>query len=174
MHSKARSFYIFCLALVLTISVAGFASAQSIPFRQAHLQATEEATPEPTQVNVDEPVPIDIGKSATTPIDEDLMQYRYYTFSGKANQVVTISVQRMTGNFAIDIAVRSQSDVELARAYGDWTEGMSVTVRLPQDGKYTVRISHSKPGAGDFAAGTVSISVTEGTGSAAATATAAK
>ncbi len=174
MHSQARSFRFFSLvlALLLTVGVAGLASAQSNPPQQpvAHFQATQAATVEPTAVNVDEPVPLDIGKSATTPIDEDLMQYRIYVFNGKANQIVNVAVQRMTGNFALDIAVRSQSDVDLARAYGDWTEGMSLTVRLPQDGKYTVRINHSNPGAGDFKAGSVSISLTEAQATAAPTA----
>ncbi len=173
MRSKASSFRFssLVLALLLTIGVAGFTSAQSIPPQQpvTRAQAIQQASAEPTQVNVDEPVPLDIGKSATTPIDEDLMQYRIYVFNGKANQVVNVSVQRMTGNFALDISVVSQSDNELARAYGNWTEGMSLTVRLPQDGKYRVRINHSTPGAGDFQAGTVSISLAEAKAGAAAT-----
>ncbi len=165
------------LALILTIGVAGLASAQNVPPQQpaAPYQATTAATVEPTVIDPDVPVPLTIGQSTTTPIDEENVEYRLFTFSGKANQVVNIAFQRTSGNFAMDVTVLSQSDVEMARVYGDWLDAFTLIVRLPQDGTYRVRLNHSKPGVGDFAPGTVSVSLSEAKASGApATATASK
>ncbi len=148
---------------VLALCVTGFASAQ--PAKVAALQAT--ATPiDPGQV-----VKLDFGTAVTTPLNKDDVSYRYFSFKGKANQLVTVTVQKLTGNLGLKIDVRSQSDADLIYGGGDFFEASTLTVKLPQDGNYRVNLIESDPGAGDFEAGTVSVMVAEAKPVAAATAT---
>jgi hypothetical protein len=173
MDSQSRLFRFIGLvfALAFTLGAAGFVSAHSGPAQSG--KALLQATPDATEViDPSIPVKLDINKAATTPLDDDAIGFRVFTFKGKANQILSVTVQRITGNLSTDITINSQSDTELAHAGGYFAESITLTVRLPQDGNYTIRVSHDIPGAGDFAAGSVSVLVSDGT--AAAVPTAAK
>jgi hypothetical protein len=144
------------LALILTLGLVGIVSAQSVPLPQpgALLQATEVPTIDP-----ETPVVLTLGKAVTTPLDNQDVSYRIFTFSGKANQLMSISAQVMSGSMGVDLTINSQNDVELARVSGGFLQVFNLTVKLPQDGKYTLRLSSENPGAGDFEAGSVSVTV---------------
>ncbi|MCC7447273.1 MAG: PPC domain-containing protein [Anaerolineae bacterium] len=157
---RFRSFRLFSLSLLLMalLGIVGLASAQTIltvPHQMVRLQATVEATP----IDPGEPLPLQAGKAATSPLDNDAIPYRTFSFSGKANQVVAVTVQRTAGNFGFQVHINSQSDVELAEANSTFAEAITFTIKLPQDGNYRIRVSSSDPGSGDFEAGTVSVTV---------------
>jgi hypothetical protein len=160
---KSQSFRLISLmlAFVLTIGVAGLASAQQAEIASGSriaLQATEEPTP----IDIDTPIVLTLGKSETTPLDNEAVGYRNFGFAGKANQVVTVSVQQLTGNLSFYVSLLDQSDDELANASGKFLQLVTLTVKLPQDGNYRIRVDQRDPGAGDFAAGSVSVTVNEG------------
>jgi hypothetical protein len=157
---------ILALALVFTLGLVSLVSAQSSPLPRpgALLQAQETPTIDP-----ETPVVLTLGKAVTTPIDDQELTYRKFTFSGKANQAISVEAQLQSGNMGLDVAVSSQNDVELARATGGFLQSLAVTVKLPQDGNYDIRLTYANPGSGDFEAGTVSVMVSEAMAAEAAT-----
>ena len=171
MYSKLRSLRLMGLviALVFVLGAAGYVSAHSGPVVTG--KALFQATPDATEaIDPNEPLKLDINKAATTPLDDNLIPYPTLSFKGKANQILSITVQRVTGNLSTDVTITSQTDTELARASGYFAESITLTVKLPQDGNYTIRITHDTPGSGDFEAGTVSVLVSDGKAAAAPTA----
>ena len=160
MPRNFRSFRLISLAAALAI-VMGIGSLAS-----AH---TLQDTPEPTAVDIDTPLALTIGTAMSTPLDKDVYYHRNFTFSGKANDVMTITASQLTGNFGYDVNVTSQNDVPLASATGSFMLSTDLVVKLPQDGNYKVRVDITDPGAGDSKAGTVSVEVNTGTPAAAAT-----
>ncbi len=154
---RLTSLIVFC---VLMLSIVGLAAAQQAPIvnSKAALQSTESPTP----IDIDTPVPLKVGSPFTTPLDNQDLTHRLFSFSGKANDIITISGQRLTGNFGFKIDVTSQNDVELGYAGGGFLQAANVIVKLPQDGNYKVRLDEGDPGSGDFSAGTVSVWITQG------------
>jgi hypothetical protein len=168
MQTRTSRLATLALALILTLGVVGIVSAQSSPLPKPGAiwqQATETPTIDP-----DTPVALTLGTAATTPLDNQDVAYRMFTFSGKANQIMSVTAQLVSGNMGLDLTVTSQNDVELARATGGFLQSFTLTVKLPQDGKYTVQIRSGNPGAGDFAAGSASVTVAEAKAIPAATA----
>src|SRR5436305_2047403 len=88
----------FVLVVGCMFSLVSFASARSISTsqpRQIAAQATEEATP----IDYEADVKIKVGDAAfVSPMDKDNVPYRNVTFSGKANQLVQLTVQKLSGN----------------------------------------------------------------------------
>lgn len=134
------------VALGLTVGISGLVSAQSVP----------------TEIDIDAPVALTLGQAVMTPFDQDTVDRRYFTFRGKANDIVTVTATHLSGNFGFSVRVSSQNDVELASTSGHFLESNDLSVKLPQDGKYTVHVSISDPGADDPAAGTLSVVVNSG------------
>jgi hypothetical protein len=164
---------VFFLVLALTLGLSGFVSASTKP---SDTMLAFQTTEEPTPVNIDEPIVLIPGQGVTISLDAENLPYRNFSFTGKANQIMTIMAQRITGNFGLHISIVSQTDAELASASGEFLNMVYLIVKLPQDGKYRIRLDKIDPGGGDFEAGDVSVTASEGTPMAAATsaATAAK
>src|SRR5438067_2063723 len=114
---RLTSLLVFC---VLMLSIVGLAAAQQAPIvnSKAALQSTEA----PTAIDVDTPVALKAGSAFTTPLDNQDLNHRFFSFSGKANDIITISAQRLTGNFGFKLDVTSQNDVELGYAGGGFLQ----------------------------------------------------
>ena len=166
MLDNIKSFRMLSLTAVfaITLGVASLASAQNVPSKFAL-----QDTPQPTDVDIDTALPLTAGKAVTTPLDKDIYYHRNFTFSGKANDIVTITSTHLTGNFGYDVNVSSQNDVALASATGGFMVSNDLVVKLPQDGNYKVRVDIIDPGAGDSAAGTLSVVMNTGMPAAAGT-----
>ena len=172
MSRRSFRWLTFVMIAGLTLGMVSLASARNVPLSQSH-RAQAQATEEPTPINPDEPVKITLGpEGGTTPIDNENLSYRVFSFSGKANQLVQVTIQRTAGNFSFHAYISSQSDVQLAEADGDFLESATLVVKLPQDGNYRIRVNSGNPGAGDFEKGSVSVSAAEAKPMAAATAAA--
>jgi len=169
MSVNFRSFRIVSLAaaLAITVGIGSLASAQDLPARQAL-----QDTPAPTEVDIDTALPLTIGTAVTTPLDKDIYFHRNFTFNGKANDLMIVTATHLTGNYGFDLTVTSQNDVTLASATGGFMVIGTLTVKLPQDGNYKIRVDIIDPGAGDSAAGTLSVVVNPWKAPAAATAAA--
>ncbi len=174
------SFRMFSLtaALALTLGLTGYASAHSAlstnsktSMQQATSAATEAETEAATAapIDPDQPVALTLGKAATTPLDQNDVPHRIFTFKGKADELISVSVSVLSGNMSYDVTVNDQSSSEIAKANGSFVVASMFTIKLPQDGNYTVRVTADDPGAGDFAAGSVSVLAAQATASAQAT-----
>jgi hypothetical protein len=165
MNRTHRVFRTVSLVVVLLLGLAAVTVASARPAPAPFRQAT--AAP----VDPDEPVALTLGKAVVTPIDDQNITHRVFTFKAKANQLIAVSAQTMKGNFMLSGAVSSQNDVEIARVYGGFMQSFTLVVKVPQDGTYRYRINEDTPGAGDFEAGEISVLVEEAKPAAAATAT---
>ncbi len=159
MRSSFRSFRTISLslALLLTLSAVTFASAKSS--RAPTLQATEAATATP--IDPEQKVALKIDTPYTSPLNADSMTYRYFTFKGKANALVNVTVNILTGNMAFHLKINNQSGEQIGSVEGGFITAVSTTLKLPQDGNYGIEIDKADPGSGDFAAGTFSIVVND-------------
>lgn len=161
MSLKVRRFYIiFTCAVMVSLGMAGMVSAQpAVTGRNSAAPAQATAAATATPIDPGEAVALTLGKAFTSPLDKDQVSYRKFTFNGTANQVANVIVTRLTGNLAFKVTVRSQGDIELGYAEGAFLNTAVLTIKLPQDGNYNVKVESDDPGAGDFQAGSFSILV---------------
>ncbi len=156
-----RSFGVLSLALVLLfgllLSATGFAAAR--PAIVPGAQATTAATA--TVIDPEAEVKLEMGKAVTTPLDQDAVPHRYFTFKGQANKMAVVTVQKLKGNLSFKLSVTSQGSQEVGYAGGQFIETSTLIVKLPMDGNYSISVSADKPGAGDFEAGEVSVVVND-------------
>jgi len=152
-------------ALALTLGLGGYASAHSAISSGTMQQATEAATATP--IDPDQPVALTLGQAATSPLDKDNVPHRIFTFKGKANELVNLTVKVTSGNMAYDVTLSSQNGDELGKESGGFIVASMLTVKLPQDGNYTFRIDADDPGSGDFAPGNISVMVADAAASSA-------
>jgi len=148
-------------ALALILELGGWATAQSATSAAPVRAMAQAATPAETATPIDpsQPVELTLGKSFTSPLDNDQVPYRMFTFKGKANVVVNVNVQLLSGNFSFQLYIKTQAGDQIGYAEGSFVSAMVLTVKLPQDGNYQLQVQHADPGSGDFAAGTFSVSV---------------
>ncbi|MHB8628153.1 MAG: hypothetical protein ACYDBJ_12840 [Aggregatilineales bacterium] len=148
-------------ALTLTLGLGGWASAQSAASVPVGRVAAQAATPAETAtpIDPDQPVALTPRKAFISPLDNDQIPHRNFTFKGKANELVTVGVQLLTGNLSFKLYVNNQAGDEIGYGEGTFVTAMTLTVKLPQDGNYQLEVKSADPGAGDFAAGTFSITV---------------
>ncbi len=168
MSKQIRSFRTISLIAVLGVllCLASLASAQNLsPERAAQSTPAATATIDPDAV-----VKLTIGQAIITPLDKDNIDHRKFSFSGKANDIMTITGKMMTGNFGFSIDINSQNGVTLSSVNGSFLQQSSLTVKLPQDGNYEIDLHIQDPGSGDSTPGTMSVWVTSGTPTMSATA----
>ena len=159
------------IALLLTLSAVGLASARTTPTMPT-LQATADVTATPIDPNA--VVKLTIGTEFTSPLDKDVVINRILSFKGQANHRMTVTIKLLTGNMSVKAYVNTQTDTEIGYAEGIFVDTMSLTLKLPQDGNYTIKVVPGDPGAGDFAAGTFSVVVNDALAITAATMAATK
>jgi hypothetical protein len=149
--------------LALVLGLGGWASAQSALSAQPVRGAAQAATAAETATPIDpsQPVELTIGQLFISPLDNDQVPYRMFTFKGKANEVVNVSVRVLTGNLSTQLYTKNQAGDQIGYAEGSFVSAMALTVKLPQDGNYQLQVQHADPGAGDFAAGTFSVGVSD-------------
>src|SRR5258708_14657465 len=123
------------------MGMGSLASAQSIPAKH-NLQDT----PAPTEVDIDTPIALTLGKTATTPLDKNTYFHRNFTFNGKANDIVTVTTIHVSGNFGYDVNISSHNDVEIASSTGSFMVANDLVIKLPQDGNYKIRVDLIAPG----------------------------
>jgi hypothetical protein len=138
----------------VTLGVSGVVAAQ--PPRPVAVQAGT-----PTPIDSSAPVKLELGKPFETYFDGQDLYSAYFQFSGKANQLIEVTLEKTKGSFGITAYVSSQNDVELADIHGAFLDSASVTVKLPQDGNYKIQIQSDKPGAGDLEPGSLKVTVSE-------------
>lgn len=165
MTNSIRSFRLISAtaAITLTLGLGGWASAQSARSASSDHVAAQAATPAETATPIDpeQPVALTLGTATTSPLDNDQVPYRYFTFKGKANELVNVTLQLLTGNLSFKLYVNNQAGDEIGYGEGDFVTSMVLTLKLPQDGNYQLQVKSADPGAGDFAAGTFSILVAD-------------
>lgn len=115
----------------LLLGMVGLASAQ--PLTSA-IQRPQQATPEPT------PMPLQFGKEATA----KLSALPEFSFEGKKGQRVTITVSYKGdlpegGGYAVELS-SSCCDELGGLGFAD-LESVTLTLKLPDDGTFFVRIS---------------------------------
>jgi len=155
-----RSFRLVSVAaaMALTLGLTGWVSAQPASHDVAALQAaTVSFTPTPIDVSI--PVPLTMGQEAQSPLDNDTVYQRIFKFKGTANQLVTVTSRIITGNLSLGISITDQAGAEIANMNGKFVMTSQLTLKLPQDGNYTITVSKADPGSGDFAPGTIGVSV---------------
>ncbi len=169
MSNRIHSFRVLSLVLAVAfiLGLTGLANAKATPGHQETMLALQE-TPAATPIDVDAPVALEMGKAATTPLSQDV-SHRYFKFAGKANQLVSLAIVKLSGNLTVKSSLIDQAGSEIANFYGLYMTQFSLTTKLPQDGNYQVYVTYDNPGSGDFAPGEVSVMVSEATAQAAPT-----
>ncbi|HVO71643.1 MAG TPA: PPC domain-containing protein, partial [Aggregatilineaceae bacterium] len=87
------------------------------------------------------PTPLDYGTAATGALDLD-HPGAGYTFTGRAGDRVTISVQRTSGDLDLALVLRGPDGAEIVSKYA-WTvpgEARIARLALPADGTYAVEV----------------------------------
>ena len=154
MKNKSLRTLVLAAVFAATLGVSGVVAAQpSVPL------AIQAATPTP--IDSGTPVKLEMGKPFETYFDGQDLYAAYFQFSGKANQLVEVTVEKTKGSFGFTAYISSQNDVELAQVSGTFIDSATVAVKLPQDGNYKIQVHSDKPGAGDLEPGTVKVTVGE-------------
>ncbi len=153
---QALVFALTCAALVAVFALLGGASSTT-PIR---VHALQKATPSALapEIPADTKVleldkPIVEGLDPTTAI-------RFYTFNGKANEKVRVSVEPKAGNFFTTLTIMS-GDLEtiLGGTVGETLVSGSVVVMLPTDGMYAVSVEYADSTIGTPAPGQYQIGI---------------
>ena len=155
-----RSFRVVSVtaAMALTLGLTGWVSAQPVSHVAPVLQAATVSF-SPTPIDVSVPVLLTMGQEAQSPLDNETVYQRIFKFKGTANQLVTVTSRVITGNLSMNLSITDQAGDEIANIQGKFVMLSQLTLKLPQDGNYTITASKADPGSGDFAAGTIGVSV---------------
>jgi hypothetical protein len=148
---------IVLIALLITFGGATSGIAPSRAFAQ---QATPAATAAEGEIPADAK-PLELDKTITENLDPKT-SVRFYTFTGKANQLFRVSVEPQTGNFHVMVTVLTENlEGILGGTLGETIVSSSFVVRLPADGKYAVTVEYSDLAQGAPTAGSYSVTLSE-------------
>lgn len=157
-------FAISGIVLIALLVTFGGTTSGITPSRAFAQQATQ---PAPTGTAAAEgEIPADAkALQLDKPITENLdpkTSVRFYTFTGKANQLFRVSVEPQTGNFHIMVTVLTENlEGILGGTLGETIVSSSFVVRLPADGKYAVTVEYSDLAQGAPTAGSYSVTLSE-------------
>lgn len=93
-------------------------------------------------ISQSKPLALTFGKPVSAPLNTTLAR-RYFSFAGKAGQKIKLSVGRGSGNFPVALSLTIGPD-EQAELGGNFVEGGSMTMILPDDGTYTFEVSYNR------------------------------
>jgi hypothetical protein len=151
---------IVLIALFITFGGATSGITTSRAFAQQATQPAAAATAAEGEIPANAKA-LELDKPITEGLDPST-SVRFYTFTGKANQLFRVSVEPQTGNFHIMVTVLTENlEGILGGTLGETIVSSSFVIRLPADGKYAVTVEYSDLAQGAPTAGSYSVTLSE-------------
>jgi hypothetical protein len=132
---QAFLFALFGITLVAVLALSGGVVHSNSAQGTQGTGLPPELPPDTTPLQLDKPLTASLDPKTTI---------HFYTFAGKAGQLIRISVEPKSGNFYTTLTIMSEDlDTILGGTIGEALVSGSVVVKLPDDATYAISVEYA-------------------------------